>query len=137
MAKKPRAKGGELPSALVGLGAGGLQYFKVLAAGSRSIAREMVRLTFLVELFGASATAAAVEEVMKTGHVGAEYVEYVLRHEKGLVPTANPLYLGDPALDGIALREPDLGLHNQLVAPAMTRDPGEPPVAPTDQGDPT
>lgn len=128
LAKKPRAKSDVLPPALVGLGAAGIQYFKVLAAGTRSVRREMIRLTFLVELFGESATAAAVDEVIRTGHVGAEYVEYVLRYRKGLSPAADPLYLGDPALDGIVLREPDLGLYDQLVAPAMTRDPGEPPA---------
>ena len=63
-------------------------YFKLLAAGSRSIHREIVRLTFLVELFGAAATASAIAEVMQTGHVGAEYVEYVLRHKRGLVPAS-------------------------------------------------
>lgn len=127
MATKPRAKGDLLPPALVGLGAAGLQYFKILAAGTRSLRREMVRLTFLVELFGESATTAAMDEVMKTGHVGVEYVEYVLRHKKGLTPVAEPLYLGDPALDGIALREPDLSLYDRLVASGRTRDPGEPP----------
>jgi transposase len=137
-ARKPRANGDQLPPALAGLGAAGVQYFKIMAAGTRSILRETVRLTFLVELFGQSSTAAAVDEVMKTGHVGAEYVEYVLRHKKGLVPAPDPLYLGDPALDGIALREPDLSLYDQLVAPAMTRDPGElPPGPPADNGDPT
>src|SRR3954454_5609264 len=90
LTKKPRAKGDQLPPALAGLGRAGIQYFKVMAAGTRSIARETVRLTFLVELFGESATAAAVDEVMKTGHVGAEYVEYVLRHKKGLVPAPDP-----------------------------------------------
>lgn len=134
LARKPRAKAGDLPPMLVGLGPPGVQYLKILAAGSRSVRREIVRLTFLVELFGESATAGAVDEVMKTGHVGAEYVEYVLRHKRGLTPAADPLYLGDPALDGISLREPDLSLYDRLVAPAMTRDPGELP-APTDQGD--
>jgi transposase len=138
LARKPRAGGAELPPGLAGLGATGVQYFKVLAAGTRSVRREMVRLTFLVELFGESATAGAVGDVMKTGHVGAEYVEYVLRHKKGLTPAADPLYLGNPALDGIVLREPDLGLYDQLVAPAMTRDPGDPPAAPPlDNGDPS
>jgi transposase len=138
LARKPRAKGNQLPPGLVGLGATGVQYFKILAAGTRSVRREMVRLTFLVELFGESATASAVDEVMKTGHVGAEYVEYVLRHKKGLTPAADPLYLGDPKLDGIVLREPDLSLYDQLVAPAMTRDPGDPPAQPpTDTGDPS
>jgi transposase len=136
LAKKPRAGGSGLPPALAGLDATGVQYFKVLAAGTRSIRREMVRLTFLVELFGESATAAAVDDVMKTGHVGAEYVEYVLRHKKGLTPAADPLYLGNPVLDGIVLREPDLSLYDQLVAPAMTRDPGDPPSdSPVEKGD--
>lgn len=110
---------------LARLGSAGGQYFKIVAAGTRSIRREIVRLTFLVELFGESATASALEEVMKTGHVGAEYIEYVLRHKRGLIPSAEPLYLGDPALDSIALREPDLGLYDRLVSPAMTRDPGD------------
>jgi transposase len=130
MAKKPRAQAGELPQPLVGLGPAGVQYFKILAAGSRSIRREIVRLTFLKELFGESATASAVDEVMRSGHVGAEYVEYVLRHKRGLTPAPDPLCLGDPALDNISLREPDLSLYDQLVAPAMTRDPGEPQAPP-------
>jgi transposase len=135
LAKKPRCQPGELPPGLTGLGALGIHYFKILAAGSRSLRRETVRLTFLVELFGASATVNAMDEVMRTGHVGVEYVEYVLRHKKGLTPCAPPLHLGDPALDGISLREPDLALYDQLVAPPMTRDPGEPPPDPSAQGE--
>jgi hypothetical protein len=135
LAKKPRSQPGELPPGLTGLGAVGINYFKILAAGSRSLRRETVRLAFLVELFSASATAGAMDEVMRTGHVGVEYVEYVLRHKRGLTPCAPPLHLGDPALDGISLREPDLALYDQLVAPAMTRDPGELPAEPSDQGD--
>jgi hypothetical protein len=95
-----------------------------------------MRLTFLVELFGGSATSSAVDEVMRTGHVGAEYVEYVLRHKKGLIPCAPPLHLGNPALDGISLREPDLAMYDQLVSPTMTRDPGALPSDPTAQGEP-
>ena len=53
LAKKPRATGGALPLGLTGLGDVGVNYFKVLAAGTRSVHREIVRLTFLVELFGA------------------------------------------------------------------------------------
>ena len=45
--------------------------------------KETIRLTFLVELFGAGATASAIEEVMQTGHVGAEYVEYVCATSAG------------------------------------------------------
>jgi transposase len=136
LAQKPRCKPDQLPPGLVGLGAVGVRYFKILAAGSRSLRRESVRLTFLVELFGDSATTSAVDEVMHTGHVGAEYVEYVLRYKKGLTPGAPPLHLGDPALDGISLPEPDLSLYDQRVAPAMTRDPGDPPPDPPAPGGP-
>ena len=135
-ATKPRSQPGDLPPGLIGLGAIGVRYFQILAAGSRSLRREIVRLTFLVELFGESATTDAVHEVMRTGHVGAEYVEYVLRHKKGLTPCAPPLHLGNPALDGLSLREPDLSIYDQLVSPTMTRDPGEPPTDPTAQGEP-
>ncbi|NTV54529.1 MAG: hypothetical protein HGA73_03615, partial [Syntrophaceae bacterium] len=41
----------------------------------------------------------AVAEVMQTGHVGAEYVEYVLRHKRGLTPQPAPLLLGNDELD--------------------------------------
>lgn len=127
LAHKPRAAAGTLPSSLVGLGEVGVNYFKVLAAGSRSVHREIVRLTFLVELFGEGATGSAIDEVMRTGHVGAEYVEYVLRHKRGLAPQAAPLRLGDPVLDGISFSEPDLGHYDRLAE--RTRDPGEPPRA--------
>ena len=83
-------------------------YFKILAANGRSLRREVERLVLLSELFGDSATRASIEEVMATGHVGAEYVEYVLRHKKGLTPTHAPLRLGNEELDAIRLGEPDL-----------------------------
>jgi transposase len=125
--QRPRAAGA-LPPPLLALGETGRDYFKVLAAGSRSIHREILRLTFLVEIFGAIATASAMREVMRTGHVGAEYVEYVMRHKRGLVPHPPPLRLGNDELDGISLPEPDLSLYDELSAPlVMTRDPGEPP----------
>ena len=53
---------------------------------------------------------------MQTGHVGAEYVEYVMRHKRGLVPQAPPLRLGEPELDAISLPEPDLSVYDELVA---------------------
>jgi len=81
--EKPRASDA-LPPGLAGLGEVGTRYFQVFAASSRSLAREAQRLVFLVELFGDSATQSAVTEVMATGHVGAEYVEYVLRHKRRL-----------------------------------------------------
>ena len=123
LAMKPRAAAEVLTDALGCLGDLGKRYFHVLAAGGRSLQRETVRLTFLVEIFGPSQTRDAMDEVMKTGHVGAEYVEYVLRHKKGLQPSPAPLRLGDPALDGIVLREPDLSVYDQQVPPAMTLDP--------------
>src|SRR5512140_3998588 len=79
-----------------------------------------------VLLLGATATGAAVNEVMATGHVGAEYVEFVMRHKKGLKPAPAPLRLGDPELDSIAFREPDRAAYDELVPPRMTLDPGEP-----------
>jgi len=124
---KPRAAAGSLPPALAEMGETGRTYFKLLAAGSRSVHRETVRLIFLVELFGASVATSAVAEVMQTGHVGAEYVEYVLRHKRGLVPQPAPLRLGNDELDGISLPEPDLSIYDQLVPQPMTRDPGSPP----------
>jgi transposase len=124
---KPRAAAGDLPPALVGLGDLGRSYFKLLAAGSRSIHRESLRLTFLIEIFGVIATASAMREVMQTGHVGAEYVEYVMRHKRGLVPHAAPLRLGNDELDAIALPEPDLSVYDRLPPSPMTRDPGDPP----------
>jgi hypothetical protein len=122
---KPRAADA-LPPGLSGLGDTGARYFKVFAASSRSIAREAQRLVFLVELFGAPATRSAVDEVMATGHVGAEYVEYVLRHKRRLKPAPPPLHLDDPQLNLPSLGEPDLSVYDQHPTP-MTRDPGEPP----------
>jgi transposase len=125
--QKPRAAAGALPPALAALGDTGRAYFRLLAAGSRSIHRETLRLTLLVELFGAAAAQSAVAEVMQTGHVGAEYVEYILRHKRGLAPQPAPLRLGNDALDRIALPEPDLSIYDNLGPTAMTRDPGAPP----------
>ena len=127
---KPRAAAGTLPPALARLGDTGVTYFKTFAAGHRSVERETARLIFLVELFGEVATRAAVAEVMATGHVGAEYVEYVLRHKKGLTPAPAPLRLGDPVLDALSFGEPDLARYDELVPTPMTLDPGEPAGAP-------
>jgi len=75
-------------------------------------------------------------EVMTTGHVGTEYVEYVLRHKRRLTPSAAPLRLGDPVLDALSLRDPDLSLYDEFVPTPMTRDPGEPPL-PDEESDET
>ena len=123
---KPRTKSRDLPASLAGLGAIGGDYSRIFTAGSRSIDRECVRLTFLVELFGESAVTSSIEEVMRTGHVGAEYVEYILRHKRGLAPAPAPLRLGDPVLDAITFREPDLAVYDQLVASRLTLNPGDP-----------
>jgi transposase len=136
LAERPRAAAGSLPPALLALGETGLAYFKVLAAGTRSVHRETLRLTLLVELFGAVATASAMREVMQTGHVGAEYVDYVMRHKRGLAPQPPPLRLGNDELDTISLPEPDLSLYDRIFARPMTRDPGEPPPAATTEETP-
>lgn len=120
---KPKGRADALPPSLAHLGSTGMEYFKLLAAGSRSISREVVRLTLLCELFGNGETASAVAEVMSTGHVGADYVEYVLRHKRRLVPNVPPLRLGNPELDNIVLGEPDLGVYDELGP----NDDNEPP----------
>jgi hypothetical protein len=75
----------------------------------------------------APAVTSAIAEVMQTGHVGAEYVEYVLRHKRRLVPDPHPLRLGNEQFDAISLPEPDLSIYDQLSPVQMTRDPGSPP----------
>ncbi len=122
---KPRAAVGALPPELQGLGETAAAYFKILAANGRSLRKEIERLVLLSELFGDSPTRSAVEEVMATGHVGAEYVEYVLRHKRHLSPTHTPLRLGNEELDGIRLGEPDLSPYD---VPRKTLDPGDPPT---------
>jgi hypothetical protein len=120
--QKPRAAVGALPPELQGLGEVGAEYFKVMAANGRSLRKEVQRLVLFSELYGDAATRDSVREVMATGHVGAEYVEYVLRHKKGLSPE-QPLKLGN-ALDAIRLGEPDLSAYDSL--PRKTLYPGEP-----------
>lgn len=108
--------------AAVRFGDVGRRYLETLTATSRSLRRESLRLAFLAELFGTAHTQSAMAEVMRTGHVGVEYVEYVLRHKRNLEPAFTPLELGNPALDTITLREPDLTIYDP---PAPTRDPGD------------
>src|SRR5690606_41536519 len=92
-----------------------------LPSSRRSLRRELLRLTSLAELFGTRETRSAMESVMRSGHVGVEYVEFVLRHQRRLAPAYTPLQLGNPALDGITLAEPDLSIYDP---PSLTRDPG-------------
>ena len=124
---KPRAAAGALPAELQCLGNVAAEYFKILAANGRSLRKEIERLVLLSELWGASTTREAIAEVMATGHVGAEYVEYVLSHKKGLSRGPAPLKLGNEELDGIRLSEPDLALYDNQK-PRKTLDPGEPPA---------
>jgi transposase len=123
---------GVLPDALAQLGEVGARYFAILAATSRSLRIETIRLVLLCELFGAAATSSAIADVMQTGHVGADYVEYVIRHKRRLAPSATPLRLGNPALDAIVVPEPDLAVYDEICA-RPTRDPGEPPAAPIER----
>ena len=124
---KPRAHAKHLPPQLADLAQCGVDYFRILAAGRRSIQRETVRLVLLVELFGVAETRSAMEEVMTTGHVGAEYVEYVLRHKRQLVPRPEPLRLCVPELDGVRLADPDLSIYDR---PRKTSNPGPSPIEP-------
>jgi transposase len=124
--QRPRAQANALPAALAELNSAGVRYFKILAAGRRSIQRESRRLVLLVELFGVAAVRSSIEEVMATGHVGAEYVEYVLRHKRRLVPKPEPLRLHIPELEGVRLPEPDLTVYDR---PGKTLDPSTPSEA--------
>lgn len=117
-----------LPPGLTGLGELGLAYFKILAASRRSIHREVLRLVFLCEIFGSTQTAAAMQEVMKTGHIGSEYIEFVLRHKRGLTPKTRPLKLGKHELDSLAFAEPDLAAYDDFVTRPKTLDPGPLPA---------
>ena len=121
---KPRAAMGMLPRELRGLSGPAEEYFKIVAANTRSLRKEIQQLVFLSELFGDAHVRDALAEVMATGHVGAEYVEYVLRHKKGLSPGPAPLRLDNATLDEIRLREPDLASYDP---PRKTLDPGDPP----------
>lgn len=122
---KGPADRGALPLSLGGLGDTGRDYLKVLTAGSRSIRRELTRLVFLVEVFGNEHTRSAMGEVMRSGHVGAEYVEYVLRHRRNLAPMPPPLRLGRPDLDALVLEEPDLSRYDAMFPNPLLRDPNE------------
>jgi transposase len=126
---KPRAAAGALPPELQGLGDTAAEYFKILAANSRSLRKEIERLVLLSELWGDTPTREAMAEVMGTGHVGTEYVEYVLRHKKGLCPGPQPLRLGNAELDSIRLSEPDLARYDSPPTRKML-DPGEVPGEP-------
>jgi transposase len=126
--QKPKAKAGGLPPGVVSMGDTGVRYFKHIGLTNRSIHRELVRMTMLCELFGALQVASAADEVMHTGHVGAEYVEFVLRHKRGLVPNAAPLRLGIAEYDSMSLGEPDLARFDSEATARLTLDPGIPLV---------
>jgi transposase len=128
---KPRAAVGLLPMELQGLGPVAAEYFKILAANGRSLRKEIERLVLLSELWGDPATRDALAHVMATGHVGAEYVEYVLRYKWHLPTGPSALKLGDATLDSIRLDEPDLAAYDN-ERPRKTLDPGEPPADSTE-----
>lgn len=92
-------------------GDAGRRYFKILSASTRSLKREGVRLICLAELFGTKETENAMEQVMQSGHVGADYVEHVLR-KRGASRPRQLIRLGDASLDSIALSEPDLSVYD-------------------------
>jgi len=116
----PRARQGHVPAALAELAGAGARYFHILAAGTRSVHRESLKLVLLVELFGVAAVQSAIEEVMVTGHVGADYVEYVLRHKRALVPKPAPLRIQVPGFEDVRLPEPDLTVYDRA---GRTLDP--------------
>lgn len=122
---KPKAAADQLPHALSPLADVGRDYFRILAAGGRSIRRETIRLTLLCELFGESQLRDAMAEVMRNGHVGVEYVEYLLRHDPTLKAAPKPLRLGDENLDSMHAYEPDLSVYDQVLGDAPTRNPRE------------
>jgi hypothetical protein len=117
--ERRRGRLGELPDALGALGPSGEKYFALLAASRRSLRLKEQRLVLLAELVGVSATTSAIDEVMKTGHVGAEYVEHTMRFKRR--PSPAPLRLGNPALDSLAVREPDLAVYDEICARRRTR----------------
>jgi transposase len=120
---RPKAAADELPHTLTDLADPGRQYFRILAAGGRSVRREALRLCLLCELFGYAPVRTAMEEVMQHGHVGVEYVEYLLRHDPTLRPAPAPLRLGDPVLDALNANEPDLSVYDRVLCNAPTRNP--------------
>jgi hypothetical protein len=130
LAQKPKARAGGLPPGVSSLGEVGVRYFKQFGFTNRSIHRELVRMTLLCELFDHAEVSAATDEVMRTGHVGSEYVEFVLRNKRGLLPSAEPLRLGNADFDAMALSEPDLARFDIEAAARITLDPGEPPQVP-------
>lgn len=124
---KPKAAADQLPYALSHLGEVGRSYFKVLAAGGRSIRRETERLVLLCELFGEHSTHRAMGEVMKNGHVGVEYVEYLLRHDPSLSPAPAPLRLGNNLLDAMHAHDPDLSVYDRVLCETLDRSPTKNP----------
>ncbi len=74
---------------------------------------------------------------MRTGHVGAEYIEYVMRHKRKLVALPAPLRLGNPALDALTVREPDLAHYDEIGAARALLDPGVPTPPPGSTEEPS
>lgn len=119
---KPQAKADALPHGLSHLGEDGRTYFRVLAAGKRSVRRETLRLTLLSELFGERPVRKAMAAVMTKGHVGVEYIEYLLRHDPNVKPEAPPLRLGDDTLDAMHAHDPDMAVYDRMLVEQALRD---------------
>jgi hypothetical protein len=119
---KPKALLQELPEGWRDLEDVGIQYLRLLRAGTRSIAADVRRIAWLIETHGASATMSAMSTVMSSGHVGADYVEHVMQHTQ-LAPKAPPLKLGKADIDGLSVPAPDLALYDAI---AKRKTDGEP-----------
>ena len=66
----------------------------------------------------------AIDEVMHTGHVGAEYVEYVMRHKRGLVPHPPPCASATTSSMPSLCPSPT-SPSTTSSRPPLTRDPGD------------
>ena len=126
LARKPRAAGRHAAPGLAGLGDVGLALFQGLRRREPlDPARDHPAHPARRALRRPAPPPRAMHEVMATGHVGAEYVEYVLRHRGGSAPLRHRCASADADLDGLAFREPDLSAYDRLVPALMTRDPGD------------
>ncbi len=57
-----------------------------------------------------------------------------MRHKRRLVASPPPLRLGNPELDAMTVREPDLAVYDEIGATRALLDPGEPPTTNGNEG---
>jgi hypothetical protein len=107
LAERPRADATHLPDTLLVLGDVGRRYFELLTAQSRSLQREALQLVRLTELFQPSAVRVAMERVLRSGHIGADVIEYELVYRDRLRPKKALVRLGND-LDHLTVPEPTL-----------------------------